>query len=80
MKDAKRLLYTVNFFNNNDVAYVTENAIFDFVECYKEKTPKSLSKSKRDTAIRVALQYVDEGILDDIKAAAGVKTIIRETE
>ena len=80
MKDAKRLLYTVNFFNNNDVAYVTENAIFDFVESYKEKTPKSLSKSKRDTAIRVALQYVEEGILDDIKAAAGVKTIIRETE
>lgn len=42
--------------------------------------PKPLTKSKRDNAVRIALQYVAEGVLEDVKEKEGVEKIVRETE
>ena len=67
--------YKVNFFNNNDVAFVALSGLYDFVINYKQWAPKKFSQSNRDKAIAMALRYVPQGTLDEEKQVAGVDSL-----
>ncbi len=67
--------YKCNFFNSNDIAFVPENGLFDFVTKYHQYVKKKLGSSARDRAVIEALESLEDGVLDKEKRDANVKLL-----